>query len=134
MPTGTKEFEITNIELSATAGAASLSSKGRDKVNKSATKGNKSATHIQWTPPDGYNTLTVTIQTRLSPGGSRKGPDEYKPTSCGPLTLNEGATAFEDADFDGAPDRDGEGNPIVIVGPSNALVVEVVAGTQPCES
>jgi hypothetical protein len=100
---------------------------------------NKSATIITWDVPDGCSTLTVVIQTRESPG---KGHTEtvFKPTSCGPLPINDGATAYE-VDEDGDlvlvevvdPDT-GEVTlePVVIVGPSNALVVKAVEGAKPC--
>ena len=76
--------------------------------------------------------LTVTIETRQSPG-SKKHP-KYKPTSCGPLPINDGATAFEvvgGGDFTLVLDANLD--PIVIVGPSDPLGVEAVASDHPCE-
>ncbi len=125
------EFEVTN--LSAIGGTATSFS------NK-----NKSATHITWDVPAGSHTLTVTIETRESPGkrNNKKGePPVFKPTSCGPLPINDGATAFE-VDENGVlvlvevvdPDTgDVTLEPVVIVGPSNSLGVEAVAGAKPCE-
>ena len=94
----------------------------------------KSATIITWNVPAGSSTLTVTIRTRLNPGKGheKKNMIVYKPTSCGLLELNDGATAYE---------PDGQGGiaidpitllPIIIVGPSNALDVEAVCGVKPC--
>ena len=125
------EFEVTS--LNATAGSATSFS------NKS-----KSATHITWDVPAGSHTLTVTIQTRESPGKrNSKKPTApvFKPTSCGPLPINNGATAFEVND-DGSLVLEevvdpvtGEVTlePVVIVGPSNSLGVEAVAGAKECE-
>ncbi len=71
----------------------------------------------------------------------RGDPPVFKPTSCGPLPINNGATAFE-VDENGDlvlvevvdPDT-GEVTlePVVIVGPSNSLGVEAIAGEKPCE-
>ena len=125
------EFEVTN--LSASGGTATSSSKNA-----------KSATHITWDVPAGSNTLTVTIQTRESPGKRNNKKDEppvFKPTSCGPLPINDGATAFE-VDENGdlvlvevVDPETGEVTlePVGIVGPSNSLGVEAVAGAKPCE-
>ena len=49
-------------------------------------------------PALGSNTLKVAIQTVVSPGKRNNKKDEppvFKPTSCGPLPINDGATAFE---------------------------------------
>ena len=87
--------------------------------------------------------MTVTIQTVVSPGkrnNKKEEPPVFKPTSCGPLPINDGAIAFE-VDENGElvlvevvdPDT-GEVTlqRIVVVGPSNSLVVEAVAGAKPC--
>jgi cysteine-rich repeat protein len=95
------EFEI--VEVVASDGTAIFFQTGQS---------GKSATKIEWEVPAGLNTLTVTIQTRPSPGKGHKEP-VFKPTSCGPLPLNDGATA-------------------TTVGTSNALVVEAVEGAKPC--
>jgi len=124
------EFEVTG--LAATNGEAVFFLKG---------KSGKSATRIEWAVPAGENTLTVTMQTRPSPGKGHKEGTVFKPTSCGLLPLNDGATAFE-VDENGDlvlvevvdPDT-GEITlqRVVIVGPSNSLAVEAVEGTKPCE-
>ena len=65
----------------------------------------------------------------------------WSATSCGPLPINNGATAFEVND-DGSlvlvevtDPNTGEVTlePVVVVGPSNSLEVEAVAGAKPCE-
>jgi len=85
----------------------------------------KSATKIEWfVPGDGCvspsATLTVTIQTRPSPGKRGGGAQVFKPTSCGELPLNDGAVAYE-ADGDGNLVLDGDGNPILAFGPTDNL-------------
>ncbi len=105
-------------------------------------KGPKSqgATKIEWLVSAGTSTLTVDIQTVESPGKGHK-LTVFKPTSCGPLAINDGATAFE-VNADGTlrlvevadPDNPGEtiSEPVVIVGPSNSLQVEAVDGAKLC--
>jgi len=93
--------------------------------------------------PAGINTLTVEIETVPSKSQGRINGEKvpvFKPTSCGPLPINDGATAFE-VDENGNtvlvsytdPDT-GEVtlHPVVIVGPSNSLEVEAVDGAKPC--
>lgn len=130
-----------------------------------------SANRIEWDVPEGTNTLTVEIQTVQSPGrGHRR--LVFKPTSCGPLPINDGAIAFEVED-NGAPVlvevqvvtdtlaletmvaasadfvEPGQVDAVlaqemaimsetllqrvVIVGPSNSLIVEAVEGAKACE-
>jgi len=125
------EFDVTGIQSSG--GAVSVTEVGE--------KGKKqqSATRIEWQAPAGSNTLTVEIQTVESSGKGHKNP-VFKPTSCGELPINDGATAFE-VDENGNtvlvsytdPDT-GEVtlHPVVIVGPSNSLGVEAVEGAKPC--
>ncbi len=122
------EFEVTG--LSASDGTATFST----------SNSGKSATHITWDVPEGSHTLTVTIQTRESPGKRNEEDPVFKPTSCGPLPINNGATAFEVAangDLVLVEVVDSEGVvtlvPVVIVGPSNSLGVEAVAGAKACE-
>ena len=80
------EFEV--VSLVATDGTA---------IDFKPGKGNKSqsSTKIEWLVPAGTSTLTVEIQTVVSPGHGKKTPDVFKPTSCGALPINDGATAFE---------------------------------------
>ena len=112
-------------DVSATNGAAISVSTGKDNPSKSATR-------IQGEPPDGSNTLTVTIETRESPGKGHK-EKVFKPTSCEPLPLNDGATAYLDADGNQMPDVDADGGPITIVGSINSLEAEAVQGDKPCD-
>ncbi len=90
-----------------------------------------SATDITWVLPAGTTsaTLLVNIQTVPNPGLAKRGKALYKPTSCGDLFINKGATAYDLSD---------PFNPVVVVGPSNQLVVEAVGdsllgATKPCE-
>jgi hypothetical protein len=128
------EFDVTLVTASAGSSATAVD----------ASQGNKkqSATKIEWSVPAGTSTLTVDIQTVESPG-SGKGNQEilkFKPTSCGPLPINDGATAFEvdaNGDLVLVPYTDpitGEVtlHPVVIVGPSNSLQVEAVDGAKLC--
>ena len=124
------EFEVKNADPSA--GDVTVTNKGKGQKSQGATK-------IEWLVPAGTSTLTVDIQTVESPGKGHK-LTVFKPTSCGPLPINDGATAFE---------VDANGNlvlvevvdpdtgvvtlePVVIVGPSNSLQVEAVEGAKPC--
>jgi hypothetical protein len=126
------EFECVSLVPTAGTATCSDTSKGR---------GN-SANRIEWDVPAGSNTLTVTIQTVASPGKGHKEGVVFKPTSCGPLPINDGATAFEVDPLTGelvlvevVDPVTGEITlePVVIVGPSNSLVVEAVEGAKPCE-
>jgi hypothetical protein len=115
------EFEIITLDPTAGTVAAFDTSQG---------KGN-SANRIEWEVLAGASTLTVVIQTVGSPGKGHRNP-VFKPTSCGNLPLNDGATAYE-VDEEGNLVIDPEGNRIVIVGPSDPLWVVAVAGEKPCE-
>ena len=125
------EFDVTSVLASAGSATAEDTSKGKKKQ--------QSATRIEWNVPAGTSTLTVDIETVQSPGKGHK-LTVFKPTSCGPLPINDGATAFE---------VDADGNlvlvevtdpatgvvtlePVVIVGPSNSLEVEAVDGAKLC--
>ena len=125
------EFEV--ILLVATDGTANDFKPGKGAKSQSSTK-------IEWLVPAGTSTLTVDIQTVVRSWHGKKTPDVFKPTSCGSLPINDGATAFE-VDEDGelvlveVTDSDtGEVTlePVVIVGPSNSLAVEAVEGAKAC--
>ena len=110
------EFEVDTLTPSA----------GTAEVFTKKGKGGGADT-IQWDVPAGSNTLTVTIQTRKS---SKAKHARYKPTSCTPsLLLNLGATAYEPDPKLNSTEPE---NAVVIVGPSNILEVEAVAGGKPC--
>lgn len=88
-----------------------------------------SATVIEWTIPEpGTYTLQVDIETRLSNGNKKS--VVYKPTSCGDLPLNLGATAYEVDEY-GEPVLDENLNMIPLA-TSNIPIVQAVAGTKPC--
>ena len=89
--------------------------------------GPKSSTHITWTVPAGEDlTLDCTLQTAGSPGGC-KGGNGHRPTSCGPLVLNVGATATG-TEID---PKTGVEQPFTLT--TEPLVVEAVAGAQSCQ-
>jgi hypothetical protein len=133
------EFEI--VSLSASAGMAE-----HFKAHKKAAgqARGEAANRIVWDLDAGVGgTLTVTIQTVQSPGRghARKGALVYKPTSCGELSLNDGATAFELDPETGrivtvevADPVTGEVSfeAVIVAGPSEGLAVEAVAGAKPC--
>jgi len=104
-------------------------------------KSGKSATRIEWDlDENNFDTgasLMVVIETRASPGRGHKA-DVFKPTSCGPLPINNGATAFEVDPATGELVKvwnaeTEQYEPVVYAGPSNALVVEAIDGAKLCE-
>jgi hypothetical protein len=109
--------EFTVVECNASAGVYRLK-RGR---------GRNPATRITWTEMGaGTNTLECTIETAGSPGGCSSG-EGFRPTSCGPLIINEGATATG-TEID---PKTGLEEPFTLeTGP---LSIEAVAGEQPCE-
>ena len=121
------EFECVGQPV-ASAGTATCAKNGNS---------GKSSNRIEWNVPAGTGTLTVDIQTVQSPSGKLK----FKPTSCGDLPINDGAIAYE-VDANGELVLVEVVDPVtgevtlqrvVIVGPSNSLGVEAVAGEKPCE-
>ncbi len=80
--------EFTVVSLNATAGGAS--------VEDASVNNSNSADKITWDIPAGTAsaTLTVEVVTVESRGRGHKSP-VFKPTSCGELSFNDGATAFE---------------------------------------
>jgi hypothetical protein len=126
------EFEIT----SAVSSAGSVS---YERANKKGGPKAKSATIITWDVLAGSSTLTVTTETRESPGEGHKkkgdpAPLVHKPTSCGKLLLNDGAMAYQVDEFgDPILDMFGEMIPIVgLEGGSGPLDVNAVCGAKPC--
>ena len=88
-----------------------------------------SATIIEWSiPAPGTYTLEVAMETRVSSGNKKS--VVYKPTSCGDMPINLGATAYEVDEY-GEPVLDGDLNMIPLV-TSNIPMVQAVAGTKPC--
>jgi hypothetical protein len=127
--------EFAVFSLTKTDGTASSFATG---------KGNKSsATRIEWDIPADTDcsagcTLTVAVETVPSSGGR----GIYKPTSCGTLSLNNGATAYE-VDPSTLEIKlemnlvSGILEPVIVLGPSNPLEVEAVGdpadgATKPC--
>ena len=84
-------------------------------------------------------TLEVDIETveNMGKGHGKKNQVVFKPTSCGPLPINDGATAFKDLVTVGTyePLVDIE----IVAGISNPLLIEAVGypddvlATKPCE-
>ena len=127
------EFDVDYIDLSAANGTIAESSPQGH--------GGNTSTRIEWFIPQGTSgtvTLQVDISTVESPGGGHKNT-VFKPTSCGPLPLNEGAIAYE---FIPGPEgneidqgeivKDDQGDAVIVTGPTNQLVAEAGEGTKPC--
>lgn len=127
------EFEIVNI----------VPSIGEVNYYKVARDAGNSANRIEWdlAVDQTEGSLIVEIQTVESLG---EGHSEtvFKPTSCGPLTINDGATAYEVDPETGEivmkevkKGKKGQViyESVVIIGPSNSFQVEAVEGAKPCE-
>ncbi|TNF06582.1 MAG: hypothetical protein EP323_04720 [Gammaproteobacteria bacterium] len=84
----------------------------------------QSSTHLEWVPPQEGGTITVLTETRQSPGKGHKS-DVYAPTSCGALTLNNGAIAYETDEY-GELVIDEHGDPVVL-GETDALCLAAVS-------
>jgi len=118
------EFDVTDV----------VSSDGDVTKTEVGEKGKKqqSATRIEWQAPAGDNTLTVEIETVKSKSQGRidgKKVPVFKPTSCGALPINDGATPFEvDEDGNLVLDPPVTGVPIPITEPSNSLGVVAISG------
>lgn len=76
----------------------------------------KSATKIEW-DTDELSSLRVDVESRPSPGRNGK----FAPTSCGLLTLNDGAVALQVDQVTGELILDAGGNPIVVHGPTDGI-------------
>ncbi len=86
----------------------------------------KSATKIAWTidPQYPFGSLLVPITTRQSPG---KKNEKYKPTSCGALMVNNGATLYEIDPETGKPVFDpASGMPLPPLAVTPAIVLAAV--------
>ena len=115
------EFEVVDV-------IASVGDVDFDFTNEKAN--DKSATKITWEVSEVVGgTLTVTMATRQNLGKGHLKTDPYstvyKPTSCGILTLNDGAVAYEPEAYD-------LGEIVIIAGPTGPLEVEAACGTKPC--
>lgn len=76
----------------------------------------KSATRLEWTPDltAVVSDIRVDVETRINPGHGKRGIDFFSPTSCGKLTLNDGAVAFEFDPQTGEIVLDQDGNPVIV--------------------
>jgi len=90
----------------------------------------RSATHLAWVPDtESGGDIKVDVTTLVSPGKGHKkktGADIYKPTSCGALSLNDGAIAYL---WDPLAGESGElvldgGEPIVLLQGGEEAVTE----------
>jgi hypothetical protein len=109
--------ELDELQCTASAGTVDILQNG----------GPKSSRQITWTVPAGEDlTLDCMLQTAGSPGGC-KGGQGHRPTSCGPLALNEGATATG-TELD---PKTGVEEPFTLT--TGPLVVTAVEGVKPCE-
>lgn len=81
-----------------------------------------SDTGIWWTPNGDDNTLNVETLARCH---DNRNNSFCRPTSCGALYLNYGAVAYE-TDGDGELVLDGDGNPIVVLGPTDPICLAAV--------
>lgn len=87
------EWEVTGIDSGDVDCSVEQANKG--------SKADKSATKIECEETDSLN-LLVNMTTRESPGkGHAKngGESAFKPTSCGDLTINDGAVALAENEF-----------------------------------
>ncbi|MDX1460575.1 MAG: hypothetical protein R3348_05910 [Xanthomonadales bacterium] len=85
----------------------------------------KSATTIEWDPPEDGGSVKIDADTRPSPGKGHKEP-VFAPTSCGALSLNDGAIALETNEA-GELILDEEGNPTVVAGPTDGICLAAVS-------
>ena len=132
------EFEVLGI--AATAGTVEHF-KANSKANGQARAPN-SATVIIWDLDAGTSgMLVVDIQTVPNPGHARRGLTAYKPLTCGPLSLNDGAVALEVDPETGELVLVEVVDPVtlevslepVVVASSSGLEVTAIAGAKPCE-
>ena len=86
---------------------------GSVEVSKTGQSAN-SATRLEWTPDPtvDISDINVIAETRQNPGGGHMVP-LFAPTSCGKLSLNDGAVAFELDEF-GEILIDQAGNPVIV--------------------
>jgi hypothetical protein len=100
--------EWGTIVLDESSGVATQAPAGKGNPSKSATK-------ITWDVED-PGTLVVDAYTRPSPGGKVK----FAPTSCGLLSLNDGAVALQVDQGTGELLLD-NGDPIIVFGPTDGI-------------
>jgi hypothetical protein len=88
-------------------------------------KKEKGATHLEWVPDPnvGQSVLNVVATTR---SGKGRGGAQFSPNSCGKLTLNDGAIAFKYNPVTGEVVLDNVGDPIILFGPTQSLMLVAV--------
>ncbi len=101
--------EWVDIMTNPSAGSVNVFNSGKGPNSKSSTK-------IEWSIAQ-PGSLNVIAKTRPSPGNNPK----FSPTSCGLLSLNDGAKAFEANPDTGELVLDGQGQPILVFGPTNPI-------------
>lgn len=81
----------------------------------------RSATKIDWEPDSAGGVIILWAETRSKPNG------KFSPTSCGELSLNDGAAAFELDPATGEPLVDAFGNRLPPILESNRLCLAAVS-------
>jgi hypothetical protein len=118
----------TGLPLDCGADVAFSDDSGETTVYRGgkANKNCRSDTWLDWMPETNAEMLTVSVNTRQSPGKGHKVPI-YAPTSCGALYLNAGAAAYELDPATGEPLTDaGTGEMLPPLLESNALCIAAV--------
>ena len=118
------EFDGTGLPLDCGDDADFSGDYGDVLVFRGGKSGKKcnSDTGLMWTPGGDNKTLNVQTQARCH---DNKNNNFCRPTSCGALYLNYGAVAYE-TDGDGELVLDVEGNPIVVLGPTDPICLAAV--------
>jgi len=125
------EWDVTHIEFDGTGlpvGCGDDADFSGDYGDVNVFRGGKSGkncnsdTGLLWTPVGEDNTLNVQTMARCH---NNKNNNFCRPTSCGALYLNYGAVAYE-TDGDGELVLDVEGNPIVVLGPTDPICLAAV--------
>jgi hypothetical protein len=130
------EFEV--VDVHATAGEAHFF-----ETRHGGGGGKPSATRVEWdlASDEPAGTLMIEARTVRSPGRGHREP-VYKPTSCGPVLLNDGATAYEldpltgrivDVEVTDPVTGEVAWEPSIVLGPSNSLEIEAVEGSRACD-
>ena len=129
------EFDI--VDASASTGDVQFFKTAKFEKGKQ-----NSANRIEWDldTNEKEGILSVEIKTSLNPGKGHQ-PPVYKPTSCGSLKINDGATAYEIdpatgkiryIDVQDPVTNFVSSQPVIVMGPSNSIGVTAVGGANPC--
>lgn len=118
------EFDGTDLPVDCGGNVSFSGDYGDVNVFRGGKSGKKcnSDTGLWWTPNGDDNTLNVQTLARCH---DNKNNNFCRPTSCGSLYLNYGAVAYE-TDGNGELVLDGEGNPIVVLGPTDPICLAAV--------